>query len=331
MSSVDRRLQNIQDELRSERQQLRKRQDEVGKISTELKQVGHDEVDQFSRELCRWKTRIIVFLPVPPIRKKKWKEYYKVILYFYRPQRSCGKVMFLQLSFCPRGRVCQTPPRQTPPLVDTPPDRHPQPETATAADDTHPTGMHSCMTVIFFLFSGIGSEEGWRRDAGEWPAHAPISFRVTEITGSSPVNTDFTRMWTYQRIKYSKLWSRVTSQERSYFSYVGHFDWLVNWMTYLEGANFTCMSYFYWLLALTNLISFYLQYEAELEKLHRRLDQSEGGKDALLDQVKPWFYCITLSTHIRKTATATSTVDSERLSSRTSFQLEDEVLDTSKP
>ena len=46
MSSVDRRLQNIQDELRSERQQLRKRQDEVGKISTELKQVGRDEVDQ---------------------------------------------------------------------------------------------------------------------------------------------------------------------------------------------------------------------------------------------------------------------------------------------
>lgn len=40
MSSVDRRLQSIQDELHSERQQLRKRQDEVGKISTELKQVS---------------------------------------------------------------------------------------------------------------------------------------------------------------------------------------------------------------------------------------------------------------------------------------------------
>ena len=51
MSSVDRRLQNIQDELRSERQQLRKRQDEVGKISTELKQVGRDEVGQIYTEL----------------------------------------------------------------------------------------------------------------------------------------------------------------------------------------------------------------------------------------------------------------------------------------
>ena len=51
MSSVDRRLQNIQDELRSERQQLRKRQDEVGKISTELKQVSQDEVGQIYTEL----------------------------------------------------------------------------------------------------------------------------------------------------------------------------------------------------------------------------------------------------------------------------------------
>ena len=51
MSSVDRKLQNIQDELRSERQQLRKRQDEVGKISTELKQVSQDEVGQIYTEL----------------------------------------------------------------------------------------------------------------------------------------------------------------------------------------------------------------------------------------------------------------------------------------
>ena len=40
MTSVDKRLQSIQDELRLERQQLRKRQDEAGKISTELKQVS---------------------------------------------------------------------------------------------------------------------------------------------------------------------------------------------------------------------------------------------------------------------------------------------------
>ena len=39
---------------------------------------------------------------------------------YYRPQRSCGKVMISQASV-------QTPPRQTPPWEDTPEDRHPPP------------------------------------------------------------------------------------------------------------------------------------------------------------------------------------------------------------
>ena len=47
---------------------------------------------------------------------------------FYRPQRSCGKVMFSQASVT----LGQTRPGQKPP------------PTATAADGTHPTGMHSC-------------------------------------------------------------------------------------------------------------------------------------------------------------------------------------------
>ena len=39
---------------------------------------------------------------------------------YYRPQRSCGKVMFLNLSFCPQGG-CLLPPGQTPlPWADTP-------------------------------------------------------------------------------------------------------------------------------------------------------------------------------------------------------------------
>ena len=39
MTTVDKRLQAIQDELHSERQQLKKKHEEVGKISLELKQV----------------------------------------------------------------------------------------------------------------------------------------------------------------------------------------------------------------------------------------------------------------------------------------------------
>ena len=73
-----------------------------------------------------------------------WVIYFKVNkTLYYRPQCSCGKVMFSQASVilfteggvCPGGEcVWQTPPRQTPPWADTltpplarhtpPPDRH---------------------------------------------------------------------------------------------------------------------------------------------------------------------------------------------------------------
>ena len=60
----------------------------------------------------------------------------------YRPQHSCDKVMFLHMSVIlfTGGRVSARPP----PLGQTPPGRHPlPPQTATAADGTHRTGMHS--------------------------------------------------------------------------------------------------------------------------------------------------------------------------------------------
>ena len=66
----------------------------------------------------------------------------------YRPQRSCGKVMFLHVSVILfTGGVWQA---DTPGSTHTHPmaDRDPSPThgTATAADGTHPTGMHSCYT-----------------------------------------------------------------------------------------------------------------------------------------------------------------------------------------
>ena len=79
-----------------------------------------------------------------------------------------AKVMFLQACVCPHGGggVClsaywdapweQTPPRSRhPPWEQTSPrSRHPPPpgETATAADGTHPTGMHSCFVIDLFHF-----------------------------------------------------------------------------------------------------------------------------------------------------------------------------------
>ena len=54
---------------------------------------------------------------------------------------------YMCLSFCPQGMSDRHPlgrhpsPRQTPPP--------PPPVTATAADGTHPTGMHSCFHAVF--------------------------------------------------------------------------------------------------------------------------------------------------------------------------------------
>ena len=96
----------------------------------------------------------------------------------YRPQRSCGKVIFYTpvcQSFRSQGGSDRPPPPRQPPALgrqhpgrhtpsqtppppgrhpclradnpqaDKPPGRHYAPrQTATAADGTHPTGMHSC-------------------------------------------------------------------------------------------------------------------------------------------------------------------------------------------
>ena len=62
---------------------------------------------------------------------------------YYRPQRSCGKVLFLHLSMIlfKRGGSGRYPPLGRPP-----------PETVTAADDgTHPTGMHNWCTLTVFI------------------------------------------------------------------------------------------------------------------------------------------------------------------------------------
>ena len=97
--------------------------------------------------------------------------------YLYRPQRSCEGYVFTGVCLSTGGVSAsvhggmhpweltpppppgadlpeqtspleQTPPRSRQPPEQTPPappgSRHPPKETATAADSTHPTGMHSC-------------------------------------------------------------------------------------------------------------------------------------------------------------------------------------------
>ena len=67
------------------------------------------------------------------------------LTYYYRPQRSCGKVMFSQAcvknsvhrGVCILACTGQIPPTQY--MLGY------MPPAATAVDGTHPTGMHSCL------------------------------------------------------------------------------------------------------------------------------------------------------------------------------------------
>ena len=78
---------------------------------------------------------------------------------FYRPQTKLRKgnvfTPVCQL-FCSRGEVSASVHAGIPPWAGTPPlGRHPPVQTATAADGTHPTGMHSC-SDFFFVRTGGG-------------------------------------------------------------------------------------------------------------------------------------------------------------------------------
>ena len=65
-----------------------------------------------------------------------------IVLHNYRPQCSCGKVMFLHLSVILPDTPLpgQTPPGQTPPS-----------EMVVASGGTHPTGMHSCLINVYLI------------------------------------------------------------------------------------------------------------------------------------------------------------------------------------
>ena len=78
-------------------------------------------------------------------------------------KRSCGKVMFLHLSVShsvhrggclPQCMLGYNPPGKTPPRHHSPGQKSPPLQTATAADATHPTGMHSCW---IFLCVSVGA------------------------------------------------------------------------------------------------------------------------------------------------------------------------------
>ena len=72
----------------------------------------------------------------------------RTTLNIYRPQRSCGKVMFLHLSVSHFVHRPPPPRRQ----------KHTPLETVIAADGTHPTGMHSCCDMRVTL---VNTNTNW--------------------------------------------------------------------------------------------------------------------------------------------------------------------------
>ena len=81
-------------------------------------------------------------------------------MHFYRPQRSCGKLMFLHLSVSHsvhRGEVYPSMHWGKHLRVDTPLGTTPPPgQTAIAVDGTHPNGMHTFKMSVFAYAVSFG-------------------------------------------------------------------------------------------------------------------------------------------------------------------------------
>ena len=74
---------------------------------------------------------------------------HKKLMYNYRPQRSCGKVMFC-LSFYPQGGCG----RQTPPWADSPPRQAEPPDRQIPPRDSHCSGQYAsyCNAFLFIYW-----------------------------------------------------------------------------------------------------------------------------------------------------------------------------------
>ena len=73
--------------------------------------------------------------------------------YFYRPQRSCGKVMFLHVSVIQcTGEVWQTPPWANPPCQTPSLGKHPPWETPPPPSDGHCSGRYASYWNVFLFY-----------------------------------------------------------------------------------------------------------------------------------------------------------------------------------
>ena len=122
---------------------------------------------------------------------------------YYRPQRSCGKVMFLHVSvilstgggYLPLvlgGCLSLVPgethplPGQTPPWADTPPDVQCMLGYGQQAGGTHPTGMHSCIEILSLPRTGKDLCIIFFVSASSWLC---TLVKISEIENPQPIST----------------------------------------------------------------------------------------------------------------------------------------------
>ena len=134
-------------------------------------------------------------------------------------KRSGGKVIFLRLSVILFTMGCtlpmETPSSRQPPVThpsgrqipywaDTRLSRHP-PETATAADDTHPTGMHSCLFHKTKTSKKLRNQVSAKQRLTESHCNAALKFSLHSkhnifcfhgITESEGTKTSWLWLWT---------------------------------------------------------------------------------------------------------------------------------------
>ena len=118
--------------------------------------MWHSKLIKLMNKMKQNKLHHISLLTSTRIQKNRSMKQ-QVGLAYYRPQQQLWKgnvfTSICQELFCPREEFCpgggvytdrQTPPSRHSTLCRHPPLPSPPPQMATAADGTHPTGMHSC-------------------------------------------------------------------------------------------------------------------------------------------------------------------------------------------
>ena len=114
-----------------------------------------------------------------------WRGEFSTFSHFYRPQRSCGKVMFSQASVILFTGVCVW---QTPPWADTPPPGR-QPLGRHLPADTPPPSRRLLQWTVRILLECILVQTSTTMSSYE------VEISLPEVETSTPNETHFLNVW----------------------------------------------------------------------------------------------------------------------------------------